>query len=67
MMIPIRCWGCGKPVGHLWEQFQEKLEKGEDRKKVLDLASKNKLKISKKLNNYIQDYWTNYEPEKDVA
>lgn len=36
MMIPIRCWGCGKPVGHLWEQFQEKFEKGEDRKKVLD-------------------------------
>ena len=36
MIIPIRCWSCGKPIGHLWEQFQEKLVKGEDRKKALD-------------------------------
>jgi hypothetical protein len=48
------------------DEFMKFLSK-EDRKMVLDLASKNKLKISKKLNNYIQDYWTNYEPEKDVA
>ena len=36
MIIPIRCWSCGKPIGHLWEDFNEKLQKGEDRKKVLD-------------------------------
>ena len=36
MMIPIRCFSCGKPVGHLWEDFKEKVENGEDRKKVLD-------------------------------
>ena len=38
MIIPIRCWSCGKPVAHLWEEFQERLEKeGEDnRKKILD-------------------------------
>ena len=36
MIIPIRCYSCGKPLGHLWEQFQEKLEKGEDKKEVLD-------------------------------
>ena len=36
MIIPIRCWSCGKPIAHLWETFQEKLEKDEDRKKVLD-------------------------------
>lgn len=23
MIIPVRCMSCGKPVGHLWERFQE--------------------------------------------
>ena len=36
MMIPIRCFSCGKPVAHLWEEFLERVKKGEDRKKVMD-------------------------------
>lgn len=36
MIIPIRCWSCGKPIAHLWEKYKEKVEKGENRKKVLD-------------------------------
>ena len=36
MIIPIRCMSCGKPVAHLWEDFKERVESGEDRKKVLD-------------------------------
>ena len=36
MIIPIRCWSCGKPVGHLWEEFKERASAGEDKKKVLD-------------------------------
>ena len=36
MIIPIRCWSCGKPVAHLWENFQERVEKGEDKKKILN-------------------------------
>lgn len=36
MMIPLRCFGCGKPVGHLWEQYKQRVDAGEDRKKVLD-------------------------------
>ncbi len=36
MIIPIRCWSCGKPVGHLWEDFQDKVKKKEDPKKALD-------------------------------
>ncbi|MDO8628647.1 MAG: DNA-directed RNA polymerase subunit N [Nanoarchaeota archaeon] len=36
MIIPIRCQSCGKPVAHLWEDFQERVKKGEDRKKALD-------------------------------
>lgn len=36
MMIPIRCFSCGKPVGHLWEQFKERSAKGEDCRRILD-------------------------------
>ena len=36
MIIPIRCFSCGKPIGHLYQDYLDKLNKGEDRKKVLD-------------------------------
>jgi DNA-directed RNA polymerase subunit N len=36
MIIPVRCFSCGKVVGHLWEDFQERTKAGEDPKKVLD-------------------------------
>lgn len=37
MIIPIRCISCGKPVAHLWEEYQERVSSGEDRKRVLDV------------------------------
>ncbi len=36
MIIPVRCFSCGKPIAHLWKEFKEKTTKGEDPKKVLD-------------------------------
>ena len=36
MIIPVRCWSCGKPIAHLWEDYKERTEGGEDKKKVLD-------------------------------
>jgi DNA-directed RNA polymerase subunit N len=36
MIIPIRCISCGKPVAHLWEAYNERIKKGEERKKILD-------------------------------
>lgn len=27
---------CGKPVAHLWAEYKERVEKGEDPKRVLD-------------------------------
>ncbi len=36
MIIPVRCFGCGKPVGHLWEEFKQRVNSGENQKKVLD-------------------------------
>ncbi len=35
-IIPVRCYSCGKPIGHLWEEFEKRVKAGEDRKKVLD-------------------------------
>jgi len=35
-MIPIRCWSCGKPIAQLWEKYQERLDKGEARKAIMD-------------------------------
>ena len=36
MIIPQRCWSCGKPISHLFEQFKERVGKGESKKEVLD-------------------------------
>jgi len=36
MIIPIRCFSCGKPIAHLWEEFKARTAKGEDAGKVLD-------------------------------
>jgi len=36
MIIPVRCWSCGKPVGHLWNEYKERVTKGEDGKKLMD-------------------------------
>lgn len=36
MIIPIRCWSCGKPIAQVWDEFKERTQAGEDKKKVLD-------------------------------
>ena len=36
MIIPIRCFSCGKPIAHLWEEYKRKISEGESSKKFLD-------------------------------
>ncbi len=36
MMIPVRCFTCGKVVGSAYESFVERTAKGEDSEQVLD-------------------------------
>jgi len=36
MIIPVRCMGCGKPIGHLWEEYKKRKDEGEDTGKILD-------------------------------
>ncbi|RLF11449.1 MAG: DNA-directed RNA polymerase subunit N [Thermoprotei archaeon] len=36
MIIPVRCFTCGRPIGHLWEEFSRRVKEGEAPGKVLD-------------------------------
>ena len=36
MIIPIRCWSCGKPIAQKWEEYDERVKKGESKKDALD-------------------------------
>ena len=41
MIIPVRCFSCGKPVGHLWEEYKKRVVAGEKPKKFsMNLALK---------------------------
>lgn len=36
MIIPVRCFTCGKLIGDKWEDFTRRVREGEDAGKVLD-------------------------------
>ena len=36
IIIPIRCFSCGRPVAHRWEEYKARMNKGEDKKKIMD-------------------------------
>ena len=36
MLIPVRCFSCGKVVGSSYENFKKMKEMGEDPQKILD-------------------------------
>ena len=36
MIIPVRCFSCGKPIGHLWEEYKKRIEAGEKPAKIMD-------------------------------
>lgn len=36
MIIPVRCFTCGKLIADKWETFKERTRRGEDPKKVMD-------------------------------
>ena len=35
MIVPVRCFSCGKPIGHLWEEYKKRVDAGEDAGKVM--------------------------------
>lgn len=43
MIIPVRCFTCGKVIGDKWEEFKERAKEGqEDQQDVLDELGLNK-------------------------
>jgi len=36
VIIPVRCFTCGKLISDKWEEFTRRVKTGEDSKKVLD-------------------------------
>jgi len=36
MIIPVRCFSCGKVIADKWEEFKTGVARGEDPAKVLD-------------------------------
>lgn len=36
MIIPVRCFTCGKIIGDKWDKFKELIEKGVSKKDALD-------------------------------
>ena len=36
MLIPVRCWSCGKVIAHKYPEYQNALAEGKDAEAVLD-------------------------------
>lgn len=36
MIMPIRCFSCGKPLAQHWDEYKLRVEKGESPDKVMD-------------------------------
>jgi DNA-directed RNA polymerase subunit N len=36
MIVPVRCFTCGKVIGDKWENFATRVKEGEDAGRVLD-------------------------------
>ena len=36
MLIPVRCWSCGKVIAHVYEQYKEAVEAGGASDQALD-------------------------------
>lgn len=36
MLIPPRCFSCGKPIGQLWDEYSRRVKSGEDAGKVMN-------------------------------
>lgn len=36
MIIPIRCFSCGKPIAHLYAKYKVAVQGGKSQKEVLD-------------------------------
>ena len=54
MMIPIRCYTCGKVIAHLYDQFLEGIEEGKDPKELLDSFGLNRYCCRRMLITHVE-------------
>ncbi|MBI4214491.1 DNA-directed RNA polymerase subunit N [archaeon] len=58
MLIPVRCFTCGNPVGRFWEEFQKRLNSGDEPEKILNSFGLNRYCCRRMLisnKDYIDD------------
>ena len=42
MIIPVRCFSCGKPIAQDWDEYTRRTSEGEDAQAVLDSLGHNR-------------------------
>jgi DNA-directed RNA polymerase subunit N len=54
MIIPVRCFSCGKVIGDKWEDFNRRIEIGETPSEVLDDLGLNRYCCRRMLLSHIE-------------
>jgi DNA-directed RNA polymerase subunit N len=54
MIIPVRCFSCGKVIGDKWEDFSRRIEIGETPSEVLDDLGVNRYCCRRMLLSHIE-------------
>ena len=54
MIVPVRCFTCGKLVGDKWEGFARRVKEGEDAGKVLDDLGLNRYCCRRMLLSHVE-------------
>ncbi len=54
MIVPVRCFTCGKVIGDKWEDFARKVKEGEDAGKVLDGLGVNRYCCRRMLLSHVE-------------
>ena len=54
MIIPVRCFTCGKLVGDKWEDFATRVKTGEDPSNVLDSLNVTKYCCRRMLLSHVE-------------
>ncbi len=62
MMIPVRCFTCGKVIGGEWESYKTRISGGEDPGKVLTDLGINRVCCRRMFVSHPFDQETGYEP-----
>lgn len=67
MIIPVRCFTCGKVVGNKWEKYQELLETNEyEKNEILDILGLKKYCCRRMILTHVEliEKLLNYSIEK---